>query len=1060
MQSGAGTSELTRVNLLGPVDLVVDGTKIAIGRRRVRQLLAILAAASPRSVSADSIVDFMWDGAALPADPLATVRVVVSRLRRLLPDPSALEQSAGSYSLKLPTDIMEHTELLHSAESAPTIDERINALERALLLWRSSRPFGEHSDGAALRAILHQLLEERTIAQQRLGEALLEAGRPAAAIKLLGPLLVEQPHRELLAVTLATALAQEGRKQEGLQTLSMTRRHLRSEFGLEPSAAVAEIEARILDGLVDVSPRSTTPPGASPLPFVGRTAELEALLSAPPGLTVVLGEPGAGKSALLAQVAAATEASGRRVVHVTVPASPQTPTEVPAALVSALASRISADTLPAHRLAALRRVAPAVFGDTLDQSLTRELLIEEIGAALEHAASADEVVIMVDDVQWIDRLSVAVLDRALQGNVRLLLFGRTVLGAHLEALLASSEATMIELDSLTLDDVSDVVRTRLRYLDVDTTARTLTRRTGGNPLLLSLLVDLLEEGSGDDAQLPSDVLAAVQQRLEVLSRRARETVQVAAAFLEPFSPALLEALRPSGDADLAEAQEARLLRFDRDTNRWDFAHQLIAEGAYQLLPEGRRIGLHDEIGRLIEEAGGTSPEYAVHAGHAAEIDPLRAVVTNRDAAHLFAQAFEWDTALVHLTIARGHFADAGLDSGELDASLQIAQGTALRSMGQAGHEDLLVRGARLALDADNAPLAAQALIELCGEGRINESDVRHEPIAQLLGQTLASPLSVSVRAELLSVGSTLYLISDEHLRAREMYRESLDLSAHVDDVALEGRILSRINTSLPHPGDFGMRMMAAERLREIATVDSTHATDSAIVRLGVSITAGDRGGAEAAIEALRTAVSSRNTRNRQAALCRGESSYAKFVGDFARAEAFAERLLGLERQTVSPQWTLVAYAGLIVAVRESQGRLAELLGSADALAGQYPDFLPWRMMATACAASGGDVARVQRDVADYKRDEFGGLHYEVSWWAGLALMSEAVAMAGDPEAAAIVYQELLPQSGLFVWNGASVQRPADHSLSVLARAVGDEESASRHADLAAALVAKASGAGS
>ena len=72
-----------RVSVLGPIELIVDGSPAEFTSPRLRQLFALLAVHANMVVSTDRIVDVMW-----PSDDVAhalrTLRTNVWRLRSLM----------------------------------------------------------------------------------------------------------------------------------------------------------------------------------------------------------------------------------------------------------------------------------------------------------------------------------------------------------------------------------------------------------------------------------------------------------------------------------------------------------------------------------------------------------------------------------------------------------------------------------------------------------------------------------------------------------------------------------------------------------------------------------------------------------------------------------------------------------------------------------------------------------------------------------------------------------------------------------------------------------------
>ena len=69
--------------LLGPVEVRVNDRAIPLTGARQRLVLAMLLLGDGQLVSADRLADEVW-GEALPKDPPAALRTLISRLRRSL----------------------------------------------------------------------------------------------------------------------------------------------------------------------------------------------------------------------------------------------------------------------------------------------------------------------------------------------------------------------------------------------------------------------------------------------------------------------------------------------------------------------------------------------------------------------------------------------------------------------------------------------------------------------------------------------------------------------------------------------------------------------------------------------------------------------------------------------------------------------------------------------------------------------------------------------------------------------------------------------------------------
>ena len=70
--------------VLGPVDVIDNGSTVALGGKQQRRLLAVLVANRGRVVPVDRLVEVLWPGADGPVDAVATVHTYIARLRRAL----------------------------------------------------------------------------------------------------------------------------------------------------------------------------------------------------------------------------------------------------------------------------------------------------------------------------------------------------------------------------------------------------------------------------------------------------------------------------------------------------------------------------------------------------------------------------------------------------------------------------------------------------------------------------------------------------------------------------------------------------------------------------------------------------------------------------------------------------------------------------------------------------------------------------------------------------------------------------------------------------------------
>jgi class 3 adenylate cyclase len=227
---------LVEINLLGPVELVVDGRAVAVGRKKQRALLALLALRAGEVVSTDRLVLDLW-GEKPPKAAVGSLQNLVSELRRLIGAEVLVTRQPG-YALEL--------DPLHvDARRFERAVREGTGLRDALGLWRGP-PLGDLAYEPFAAAEIGRLEELRAVAWEELFDADLARGEHARLVPELERFIAEHPLRERPRAQLMLALYRSGRQADALEAYRLTRATLVQELGLEPSAALNELEQAIL----------------------------------------------------------------------------------------------------------------------------------------------------------------------------------------------------------------------------------------------------------------------------------------------------------------------------------------------------------------------------------------------------------------------------------------------------------------------------------------------------------------------------------------------------------------------------------------------------------------------------------------------------------------------------------------------------------------------------------------------------------------------------------------------------------------------------------------------
>jgi DNA-binding SARP family transcriptional activator len=310
---------------LGPIELWSAGQRRDLGSARARCALAVLLLTPRTIVPAEALIDRLWDTRP-PPKARENLSVYITRLRaslrQALGDSVQVVGRANGYLLDVEpeaVDLHRFRRLRRQADALAAsgdYDDAALLLREADGLWRGQALAGIRGDWVA--RMRDSLEEEHRAAILERVECELELGRHADLVGELRQLLALYPLDETLTAHQMTALYWSGRPADALSLYRETRRRLIDEQGTEPGPGLSALHQRILRRDPRLAVRlAGQRPGRLPRPdtlppetaeFVGRGDELGLLAGEhgdTPGVTVIEGMPGVGKTALAIHAARA-----------------------------------------------------------------------------------------------------------------------------------------------------------------------------------------------------------------------------------------------------------------------------------------------------------------------------------------------------------------------------------------------------------------------------------------------------------------------------------------------------------------------------------------------------------------------------------------------------------------------------------------------------------------------------------------------------------------------------------------------------------------------------------
>lgn len=307
--------------ILGPLQVIIHGKPIRLGRNRQLTVLAALLLHTNRIVPVNSLIDAVWRSAP-PATADKQIQTCVWRLRNAFAAAGApvdlIETEQGGYRIRLDDEDLDAHAFEKAVRRARDL-VAVGELEPATAEYRSAlalfrgQPLADLS-GPLTYAVAAHWEERRFSVLEEWLDVGLTLGRHAELISELKPLVAEYPMRERLCAQLMTALHLSQRRAEALTVYRNNRLTQINNLGLEPGAGLQELHQKILSGEPiappPAVPQRTWPPAKVPaqLPpqikdFTGRRELLHRVTSdlrgdSGPRVVALAGCGGTGKTAL------------------------------------------------------------------------------------------------------------------------------------------------------------------------------------------------------------------------------------------------------------------------------------------------------------------------------------------------------------------------------------------------------------------------------------------------------------------------------------------------------------------------------------------------------------------------------------------------------------------------------------------------------------------------------------------------------------------------------------------------------------------------------------------
>jgi DNA-binding SARP family transcriptional activator/tetratricopeptide (TPR) repeat protein len=622
---------MLHVSLLGEQAITEDGTSVQAHSSRVIALVAFLAAHAGAPQSRQRIAGTFWPEST-DAQALTNLRRELHNLRQILGrDGSLVVRSRDLCWCDSDTcrvDLRVFTTARSAALAADAVGDDAGVLVHAAAAVECYK-------GDLLPGVYDEwLLEMRSGLDRQCADLCdllaavgARAGDTLGAARAMRRRIQLQPLEETGYRTLMLLQADLGDRAGAISTYHHCASVLERELGVAPAPETRQAFQRLItDGAphgagllaAEAAPRS----GVAAARLVGRSRELALLgqlwrnaASGAPGLVVIRGGAGVGKSRVASEIATMAGLAGAMTVTSQCFGTSGRLALAPVAdwLRHPVVLAASAALDPAWR-GEVGRLVPAEGRGTGSGAMVdawqRHRFFEGLARAL--MAVGRPMLLVLDNMQWCDQETLAFITffLSLAVDTPVLVVGTRrddaadddpEMAAWTVRMRATGLLTELSLSPLDAAGTARLAEAICGRPPPAAEADLLHAATGGFPLYIVEAIRGRADAGG--SPLPAgDLTAMLRKRLEQASSSAREVAGLAAAVGRDFT---LDLLTEASDLDAGtvvgavdELWRRRIMREYREG--YDFSHDLLRETAYTLISPPKRWLLHRRVAQALE----------------------------------------------------------------------------------------------------------------------------------------------------------------------------------------------------------------------------------------------------------------------------------------------------------------------------------------------------------------------------------------------------------------------------------------------------------------------------
>lgn len=247
------------------------------------------------------------------------------------------------------------------------------------------------------------------------------------------------------------------------------------------------------------------------------------------------------------------------------------------------------------------------------RTLNFDLMTQVIVEAIKKISPKNKIVIVFEDIQWIDQTSAQLLTSVilrLKGRVSFCMTSRMSKNSGVEdmvsTLLKYKMINRVYLNRFNEKETNEFLKGALTQTEIDDEViNKIYKETEGNSFFLTEYINILKNGNGELLR-NQEILDSMQSRFAYLSKQERDIIDIVSYFYDEAPLPTIVEITGQNEFDIIgliedlENDNILMERVSKNNISVMFTHSKLREYIYMLQPESKKKIIHNRIAQILE----------------------------------------------------------------------------------------------------------------------------------------------------------------------------------------------------------------------------------------------------------------------------------------------------------------------------------------------------------------------------------------------------------------------------------------------------------------------------